>query len=140
MSATATELHTFIYATLSPHQLRDLRDHARASLEVATRPEDIAYLSDMAARLDELAQSREPRRRTAPEIGRLYLVTQLLEGCHRIHDDYPLVPGDALAPSTDGTWTKLTGLSMCGFILTEAQQATLELQPETSRIEMVGNL
>ena len=140
MSATATDLRDFIYATLSPRQLRDLRDTARANLEVATRPEDIAYLSDMAAQLDELAHFREPRRRATPKIGRLYQVKDLLEGCHRIHGDYPLVPGDVLAPSTDGAWTKLTGLGMCGFVLTDDQQDQLELLPEQSELQIVGNL
>lgn len=57
--------------------------------------------------------------------------TQSLEGKHPIHADYPLLPGDILTRSSDGTFAKhAPGIGVFGFVLTEQDIATLEEAPE----------
>lgn len=52
-------------------------------------------------------------------------VTQEMVGVHRLHTDYPLLPGDVLVQRDDGTYGKVTGLGIEGFTLTAEQAATL---------------
>lgn len=61
----------------------------------------------------------------------LHRVTVRLDGCHPLHEDYPLLPGDILARSDDEGddqgWAKVApGLGIFGFVLTEEDEATLE--------------
>ena len=62
----------------------------------------------------------------------LLMVKTEMVGVHPIHTEYPLLPGDVLTLAEDGTYTKHTGLGICGFELTPEQAATLE--PTTGRI------
>jgi hypothetical protein len=55
-----------------------------------------------------------------------FRVTETIEGAHPKHTDYPLLPGDLLVRA-DGTWWKeAPGLAVGGFVLSEAQEATLK--------------
>lgn len=58
----------------------------------------------------------------------LHRVTVRLDGCHPLHEDYPLLPGDILAHDNDDAgWVKVApGLGIFGFVLTEDDVATLE--------------
>lgn len=57
----------------------------------------------------------------------IYEVTVRLEGCHRLHTDYPLLPGDILFPEPGGSFYKhAPGLGITGFELSEEQRATLK--------------
>jgi hypothetical protein len=64
-------------------------------------------------------------------------VTVEMNGCHALHTDYPLLPGDLLKPRPDGTFYKFgPGLGIEGFVLTEEQKATL--QPALKTFGMGG--
>lgn len=56
----------------------------------------------------------------------LLLVTERIDGAHPMHTTYPLLPGDVLTLSEDGTYVKHTGICVCGFLLTDGQAATLK--------------
>ena len=66
----------------------------------------------------------------------LLKVTTEIRGAHPKHTDYPLLPGDVLTRSADGTYTKQTGLCVFGFRLTDEQAATLK--PVEGRIVLEG--
>jgi hypothetical protein len=56
----------------------------------------------------------------------LLAVTQI-DGVHRQHLDYPILPGDLLLKEDDGTYIKVCpGVAMTGFQLTDEQVATLK--------------
>jgi hypothetical protein len=59
-------------------------------------------------------------------VSQMLKVTQEITGAHRLHPTYPLLPGDVLIQREDGTYGKLTGLGIEGFMLTPEQAATLE--------------
>jgi hypothetical protein len=55
-----------------------------------------------------------------------YEVTTELRGKHPIQTEYPLLPGDVITKSEDGTWMKhAPGLAILGFILTSEDEDTL---------------
>jgi hypothetical protein len=56
-----------------------------------------------------------------------YVVTEEINGAHQRLSYYQLLPGDLLVPDgNDGTWWKeCPGVAVGGFLLTEAQRATL---------------
>ena len=67
-------------------------------------------------------------------------VTVELRGKSPLHVEYPLLPGDIIAPEIDwdddgneiatGTWMKhAPGLAIGGFVLTDEDVATLEAAP-----------
>lgn len=57
----------------------------------------------------------------------VYEVTEQLDGCHDIHTDYPLLPGDILVEDEDGSFAKTApGLGIFGFILSSEQKSTLK--------------
>jgi hypothetical protein len=64
------------------------------------------------------------------------MVTEKLEGCHSIHTEYPLLPGDVLTRDEDGTYRKHTGVGIWGFELTPDQESTLK--PVAGQIVMCG--
>lgn len=59
-------------------------------------------------------------------MNQLLMVKQEMVGVHPLHPTYPLLPGDVLTLHSDGTYTKHTGLGICGFELTARQVAALE--------------
>lgn len=55
-----------------------------------------------------------------------FVVTERIEGAHPKHTSYPLLPGDLLVASLDGSWWKeCPGIAVGGFVLTDEQVATL---------------
>lgn len=68
-------------------------------------------------------------------MSQLLKVTTTIDGAHPKHTDYPLLPGDVLTKDDDGTYIKHTGICVCGFHLTPAQEATLE--PTEGRIVLL---
>ena len=72
--------------------------------------------------------------------GSMLEVTERIDGAHRLHTDYPLLPGDLLAKQDDGTFYKHSpGLGIFGFALTPEQEQTL--RPTTRDIVFgVGGL
>jgi hypothetical protein len=71
-------------------------------------------------------------------LDKCFLVTEEMVGVHPKHPDYPLLPGDVLTQDANGTWQKHTGLGMFGFVLSEAQTATL--QPRVNAVLGVGGM
>lgn len=57
--------------------------------------------------------------------GQLLKVMERIDGAHPRHTEYPLLPGDVLTRSDDGTYMKHTGICVFGFRLTPAQQDSL---------------
>jgi hypothetical protein len=70
--------------------------------------------------------------------GELLQVKERLVGVHAIHVDYPLLPGDVLTRSEDGTFVKHTGLCIAGFTLSAEQAA--RLVPVEGEIVLEGSL
>lgn len=63
-----------------------------------------------------------------------FLVTETIRGAHFSIQDYPLLEGDLLMLTEDGTYFKEgPGLGIGGFTLTEEQIATLKPVTFTAR-------
>jgi hypothetical protein len=66
------------------------------------------------------------------------MVTERMVGVHPIHTEYPLLPGDVLTRTPDGTYCKHTGLGIQGFTLSPEQAA--KLKPTEGTIVLGGSL
>ncbi len=63
-----------------------------------------------------------------------FLVTAKIDSAHPTQEDYPLLPGDLVLKSSDGSYNKyFPGLAIMGFQLTPEQEATLKPVEYTAR-------
>ena len=86
-------------------------------------------LEDVFCRLSAMRRAVEAHA-NPPQVGRHYQVRRVLLNCHPQHTDYQLECGDVIAPTADGTWTKITAPGISGFVLKPSYLACLQLLPE----------